>query len=48
MPVSDRAIRHRACTLKDTAQAILAAELDEGFEKLCEEIKESMDRRGKL
>jgi len=32
--------------LKDTAQAILAAELDEEFDKLCEEIKEARKRRG--
>ncbi|XP_038656120.1 ATPase family AAA domain-containing protein 2B isoform X1 [Scyliorhinus canicula] len=37
----DRIIRHRACTLKDTAHAIVAAELDPEFNKLCEDIKES-------
>nr|XP_033792234.1 ATPase family AAA domain-containing protein 2B isoform X2 [Geotrypetes seraphini] len=35
----DKIIRHRACTLKDTAHAIIAAELDPEFNKLCEEIK---------
>lgn len=43
----DRQIRHRACALKDTAHAIIRAELDEDFEKLCEEIKVSCQRRGK-
>uniref|UniRef100_A0A8C8AHG5 ATPase family AAA domain-containing protein 2 n=1 Tax=Otus sunia TaxID=257818 RepID=A0A8C8AHG5_9STRI len=37
----DKIIRHRACTLKDTAHAIIAAELDPEFNKMCEEIKES-------
>uniref|UniRef100_A0A674BUF8 ATPase family AAA domain-containing protein 2 n=1 Tax=Salmo trutta TaxID=8032 RepID=A0A674BUF8_SALTR len=38
---SDRQIRHRACALKDTVQAIVKDELDEDFEKICEDIKES-------
>ncbi|XP_074050874.1 ATPase family AAA domain-containing protein 2B isoform X2 [Macrotis lagotis] len=42
----DKIIRHRACTLKDTAHAIIAAELDPEFNKLCEEIKESRQKRG--
>ncbi|XP_027713810.1 ATPase family AAA domain-containing protein 2B isoform X1 [Vombatus ursinus] len=42
----DKIIRHRACTLKDTAHAIIAAELDPEFNKLCEEIKESRRKRG--
>ncbi|XP_072263576.1 ATPase family AAA domain-containing protein 2B isoform X3 [Pyxicephalus adspersus] len=42
----DKIIRHRACTLKDTAHAIIAAELDPEFNKLCEEIKESRTKRG--
>ncbi|GCB74482.1 hypothetical protein scyTo_0003572 [Scyliorhinus torazame] len=41
----DRIIRHRACTLKDTAHAIVAAELDPEFNKLCEDIKESRRKR---
>ena len=41
-----RAIRHRACALKDTAQAIVTTELDMDFEKTCEEIKASRIRRG--
>ncbi|XP_018430857.1 PREDICTED: ATPase family AAA domain-containing protein 2B [Nanorana parkeri] len=44
----DKIIRHRACTLKDTAHAIIAAELDHEFNKLCEEIKESRTKRGLL
>lgn len=42
-----RAIRHRACTLKDTTHALLNAELDPEFEKLCEDIAESRKKRGK-
>uniref|UniRef100_UPI00398E7ADB ATPase family AAA domain-containing protein 2B n=1 Tax=Pristiophorus japonicus TaxID=55135 RepID=UPI00398E7ADB len=41
----DRIIRHRACTLKDTAHAIVAAELDPEFNKFCEDIKESRRKR---
>ncbi|XP_068179412.1 ATPase family AAA domain-containing protein 2-like isoform X2 [Antennarius striatus] len=43
---SDRQIRHRACALKDTVHAIIADELDEDFEKICEEMKISRQRRG--
>uniref|UniRef100_A0A8C1IHF2 ATPase family AAA domain-containing protein 2 n=1 Tax=Cyprinus carpio TaxID=7962 RepID=A0A8C1IHF2_CYPCA len=43
---SDRLIRHRACALKDTVHAIIRDELDEDFEKICAEIKESRIRRG--
>uniref|UniRef100_A0A8D0L9Z8 ATPase family AAA domain containing 2B n=1 Tax=Sphenodon punctatus TaxID=8508 RepID=A0A8D0L9Z8_SPHPU len=42
----DKIIRHRACTLKDTAHAIIAAELDPEFNKMCEEIKEARKKRG--
>uniref|UniRef100_A0A673MSJ9 ATPase family AAA domain-containing protein 2 n=1 Tax=Sinocyclocheilus rhinocerous TaxID=307959 RepID=A0A673MSJ9_9TELE len=42
---SDRLIRHRACALKDTVHAIIRDELDEDFEKICAEIKESRIRR---
>lgn len=45
--LTDKIIRHRACTLKDTAHAIIAAELDPEFNKLCEEIKEARIKRGK-
>uniref|UniRef100_UPI00398E417A ATPase family AAA domain-containing protein 2-like isoform X2 n=1 Tax=Pristiophorus japonicus TaxID=55135 RepID=UPI00398E417A len=43
---ADRLIRHRACALKDTANAIMKSELDEEFEKLCEETQESRKNRG--
>ncbi|XP_051878939.1 ATPase family AAA domain-containing protein 2-like isoform X2 [Pristis pectinata] len=43
---ADRLIRHRACALKDTAYAIMKSELDEEFEKLCEETQESRKNRG--
>uniref|UniRef100_A0A7N5ZYI8 ATPase family AAA domain-containing protein 2 n=1 Tax=Anabas testudineus TaxID=64144 RepID=A0A7N5ZYI8_ANATE len=42
----DRHIRHRACALKDTVRAIIKDELDEDFERVCEEIKESRINRG--
>uniref|UniRef100_A0A7M4FWI4 ATPase family AAA domain-containing protein 2 n=1 Tax=Crocodylus porosus TaxID=8502 RepID=A0A7M4FWI4_CROPO len=42
----DRLIRHRACTLRDTAYAIVREEMDEDFEQLCEEIQESRQKRG--
>ncbi|XP_070690704.1 ATPase family AAA domain-containing protein 2-like [Pempheris klunzingeri] len=42
---SDRQIRHRACALKDTVHAIIRDELDEDFEKICEEIKASRSSR---
>ncbi|KAG8124327.1 hypothetical protein E2320_019810 [Naja naja] len=44
----DKIIRHRACTLKDTAHAIIAAELDPEFNKMCEEIKEARKKRVRL
>lgn len=40
-------IRHKACSLKDTAHAIFAAELDPEFDRMCEEIKEARRKRGK-
>ncbi|MGH0135296.1 UNVERIFIED_CONTAM: hypothetical protein FKN15_000862 [Acipenser sinensis] len=43
----DKIIRHRACTLKDTAHAMFAAELDPEFNRMCDEIKESRKKRGK-
>uniref|UniRef100_A0A673ZKG1 ATPase family AAA domain-containing protein 2 n=1 Tax=Salmo trutta TaxID=8032 RepID=A0A673ZKG1_SALTR len=43
---SDKIIRHRACSLKDTAHAMLASELDPEFNRMCEEIKESRRKRG--
>ncbi|KAM9616811.1 ATPase family AAA domain-containing protein 2B isoform 5-T6 [Morphnus guianensis] len=44
----DKIIRHRACTLKDTAHAIIAAELDPEFNKMCEEIKEARRKRVRI
>lgn len=46
-PLSDKVIRHRACSLKDTAHAIFAAELDPEFDRMCEDIKEARRKRGK-
>ncbi|XP_022102638.1 ATPase family AAA domain-containing protein 2-like isoform X2 [Acanthaster planci] len=42
----DRAIRNYACELKDTAYAIIEAEMDKDFEKECLDIKESRMNRG--
>ena len=42
-----KAIRHRACALKDMANAIVKSDLDPDFESICEGIKESRKRRGK-
>uniref|UniRef100_A0A8C4I719 ATPase family AAA domain-containing protein 2 n=1 Tax=Dicentrarchus labrax TaxID=13489 RepID=A0A8C4I719_DICLA len=41
----DKVIRHRACSLKDTAHAIFASELDPEFDRMCEEIKEVHRKR---
>ncbi|XP_052778215.1 ATPase family AAA domain-containing protein 2-like [Mya arenaria] len=41
-----RVIRHRACALKDTTSAIMKAELDPEFEKICRGIVESRKQRG--
>uniref|UniRef100_A0A673G3W1 ATPase family AAA domain-containing protein 2 n=1 Tax=Sinocyclocheilus rhinocerous TaxID=307959 RepID=A0A673G3W1_9TELE len=41
----DKIIRHRACSLKDTAHATIASELDPEFDRMCEEIKESRRKR---
>uniref|UniRef100_A0A672U2K1 ATPase family AAA domain-containing protein 2 n=1 Tax=Strigops habroptila TaxID=2489341 RepID=A0A672U2K1_STRHB len=42
----DRLIRHRACILRDTAYSIVREEMDEDFERRCEEIQESRKERG--
>ena len=47
LPFSDKVIRHRACSLKDTAHATFAAELDPEFDRMCEEIKVARGKRGK-
>uniref|UniRef100_A0A673BCZ6 ATPase family AAA domain containing 2B n=1 Tax=Sphaeramia orbicularis TaxID=375764 RepID=A0A673BCZ6_9TELE len=44
----DKVIRHRACSLKDTAHAIFASELDPEFDRMCEEIKEARKKGGKI
>ncbi|KAB5539855.1 hypothetical protein PHYPO_G00093960 [Pangasianodon hypophthalmus] len=41
----DKIIRHRACSLKDSAHAMIASELDPEFDRTCEEIKESRRKR---
>ena len=47
LPFSDKVIRHRASSLKDTAHAIFAAELDPEFDRMCEDIKEARRKKGK-
>ncbi|XP_034555220.1 ATPase family AAA domain-containing protein 2B isoform X2 [Notolabrus celidotus] len=44
----DKVIRHRACSLKDTAHAIFASELDPEFNRMCEDIKEACKKRADL
>ncbi|XP_034006350.1 ATPase family AAA domain-containing protein 2B isoform X2 [Trematomus bernacchii] len=41
----DKVIRHRASSLKDTAHAIFAAELDPEFDRMCEDIKEARRKK---
>ncbi|XP_077442604.1 ATPase family AAA domain-containing protein 2B isoform X2 [Stigmatopora argus] len=41
----DKVIRHRACSLKDTAHAIFASELDPEFDRMCEDIKEASRKK---
>ncbi|XP_061560445.1 ATPase family AAA domain-containing protein 2B isoform X1 [Phycodurus eques] len=41
----DKVIRHRACSLKDTAHAIFASELDPEFDRMCEDIKEARRKK---
>jgi len=43
--ISDRAIRHRACLMKDIAHAIIEDDLDPDFEKLCNSVMEARKRR---
>ncbi len=44
----DRLLRNRVCELRDTAHAMIHADLDPEFEKMCEEIAESRRERSKL
>uniref|UniRef100_A0A8C5SZ42 Bromo domain-containing protein n=1 Tax=Malurus cyaneus samueli TaxID=2593467 RepID=A0A8C5SZ42_9PASS len=41
-------LRHKACTLSDTAYSIVRHEMDQEFEKRCQKIKESRKERGKF
>jgi hypothetical protein len=38
-------IRHRACTLRDTAYALIKAEMDTDFEEQCQEISRTRKSR---
>lgn len=38
-------IRHRACTLRDTAYALIKAEMDTDFEEQCQEISRTRKAR---
>ncbi|XP_048582150.1 ATPase family AAA domain-containing protein 2 isoform X2 [Nematostella vectensis] len=42
----DKIIRHRACELRDFAHSLIKSQLEPEFEKACEEIVESRQRRG--
>ncbi|XP_077027311.1 ATPase family AAA domain-containing protein 2-like [Agelaius phoeniceus] len=44
---ADHLLRHKACTLSDTAYSIVRNEMDEGFEQRCQKIKESRKERDK-
>ncbi|CAL1262176.1 unnamed protein product [Larinioides sclopetarius] len=43
---SDKIIRHRACSLKDVAHALVLTELDAEFEKMCQDIQKARKERG--
>ncbi|XP_042223155.1 ATPase family AAA domain-containing protein 2-like isoform X2 [Homarus americanus] len=43
----DKIIRHRACTLRDTAYAYIKAEMDTDFEDKCREIRDRRQERYK-
>lgn len=43
---NDRMIRHRACALRDAANAFIEAEMDSDFEQVCQDVYESRRRRG--
>lgn len=42
----DKIIRHRACSLKDVAHALVLTELDAEFEKMCQDIQTARRERG--
>lgn len=41
-----KAIRHRACALRDTARASMEEDLEKDFEKQCQDIKLARQARG--
>ncbi|GAB6022184.1 ATPase AAA domain-containing protein 2B [Chamberlinius hualienensis] len=43
---SDRVIRHRACALRDIAHTLINSELDQDFERMCEDVREARKVRG--
>lgn len=45
---SDKIIRHRACTLRDTAYAYIKAEMDTDFEEKCRGIRDNRQNRYKF
>lgn len=44
----DKIIRHRACTLRDTAYAYIKAEMDTDFEDRCRDIRDNRTERKKI
>lgn len=44
--ISGHLLRHKACSLSDTAYSIVRHEVDEDFEQRCQRIKESRMERG--
>lgn len=45
---ADKLIRHRACALKDAANALIEAEMDSDFEQVCRDIHDRRQKRGNL
>ena len=43
----DKLIRHRACTLRDTAYAYIKAEMDTDFEDKCQNIRDTRKKRNR-
>jgi hypothetical protein len=42
---ADKLIRHRACSLRDTAYTLIKAEMDSDFEEQCKEISRARRQR---
>jgi hypothetical protein len=42
---ADKLIRHRACSLRDTAYTLIKAEMDSDFEDQCKEISQARRQR---